>query len=73
MIEKVRQLIQSNRRMTIVELEQEIGISRIHSCNSVRQFEDETWFLHTIMLLVQQFLAEKNIPVVNRHLLLISP
>ena len=28
MIEKVRQLIQCDRRMTIVELEQEVGISQ---------------------------------------------
>jgi len=43
MIEKVRQMIQCDRRMTTVELEQEVGISHgsSHAILS-RLFEDET-------------------------------
>jgi hypothetical protein len=72
--------VTSDQRLTIVELEEEVGISRIHLCNSVHRFEDETCQFkvcseasdHNIALnhtsFVQQFLTKKNIPVVTQPL-----
>ncbi|PNF16630.1 hypothetical protein B7P43_G06426 [Cryptotermes secundus] len=80
MIGKVRQLIRCDRRMTIAELEQEVGISHgsIHAILSDDDLKmrrvSATWFLHHdnalshTSLLVQQFLAEKNIPVITQPL-----
>ncbi|PNF15540.1 hypothetical protein B7P43_G16477 [Cryptotermes secundus] len=82
MIGKVRQLIRCDRRMTIVELEEEVGTVTGHFyvqvlqglCNAVRRKRRNKWqgqcFLHHdntlshTSLVEQQFLAEKNIPVI---------
>ncbi|PNF43072.1 hypothetical protein B7P43_G02720 [Cryptotermes secundus] len=83
MIGKVRQLIRCDRRMTIAELEQEVGVS--HGSIHAILFDDlrmrrvsandkwqGQWFLHHdnepshTALVVQQFLAEKNISVITQ-------
>ncbi|PNF41831.1 hypothetical protein B7P43_G16624, partial [Cryptotermes secundus] len=78
---KVRQLIPCDRRMTITELEHEVGTVTGHFYvqrlrNAVRRMRRDKWqgqrFLHHdnapshTLLVVQQFLAEKNIPVITQ-------
>jgi hypothetical protein len=71
MIEKVRQLIQCDRRMTQRgDGTRSLHLSRIHSCDSARRFEDKTCQCdnapsHT-SLVVRQFLANKSITVVTQ-------
>ena len=84
MIGKVRQLIRCDQRMTIAEMEQQVGtvtghfyMQVLHRWRDVvrRKRRDKwqgEWFLHHdnapshTLLVVQQFLAKKNIPVITQ-------
>ncbi|PNF25580.1 hypothetical protein B7P43_G03820 [Cryptotermes secundus] len=67
MIGKVRQLIRCDRRMTITEFEQKVGIS--YGSIYTILFDDlkvSSFSAKHTLLVVQQFLAEKNISTITQ-------